>query len=513
MGNTKILDCTLRDGGYYTNWDFDHELVKNYFTAMEVLPIDYLEIGYRSKPLKGYLGEYFYCPKYIFKQAKELAPSKKIAVILNEKDCDVTDVEYLLGDLENYIDLVRLAVSPSRFDSAILLAKAIKNKGFRVAFNIMYMSKWVNDTNFFDNLHQVNGLADYFYMVDSYGSLYPDQIKEFIKVLKNKINIPLGFHGHNNLEFAHINTLTAIDSGCEIVDATITGMGRGAGNLKTELLLTSLANNKGLEVSFNSLSAIVEDFEALQKQYGWGTNLPYMVSGTLSQPQKDVMEWITKRAYSINSIITALHNKSDNQEDNIQLRIFQSEQNTFNKVLVIGGGTSPKKHLKAIKHYVNSEPNVCLIHASSKNARAFKSLNCDQYFCLVGNEGYRLQKVLDNDLTDLKCILPPYPRKMGTFIPNPVKESSYELKEISFTDRYKDSHFAIALQLALELKTKEVYLVGFDGYIDNVSQKEIELSNENEYLIKKFSKLNIPLVSLTETQYSIDTKSIYSFLK
>lgn len=71
--NFKILDCTLRDGGYYTNWDFDKDLVKMYFQSFNDLPVDYLEIGYRSNPMNKYLGEYFYCPEYILKQTRELS--------------------------------------------------------------------------------------------------------------------------------------------------------------------------------------------------------------------------------------------------------------------------------------------------------------------------------------------------------------------------------------------------------------------------------------------------------
>jgi 4-hydroxy 2-oxovalerate aldolase len=78
----KILDCTLRDGGYYTNWDFDKEIARTYFESLNHLPIEYLEIGYRSNPLKGYLGEYFYCPDYVLQHAKEIS-NKKLVIILN----------------------------------------------------------------------------------------------------------------------------------------------------------------------------------------------------------------------------------------------------------------------------------------------------------------------------------------------------------------------------------------------------------------------------------------------
>src|SRR5690606_25454886 len=78
MLKTKILDCTLRDGGYYTNWDFDHNLVKTYFDSLNNLPIEFLEIGYRSNPMKTYLGEFFYCPQYLLEECKENSNKKLV---------------------------------------------------------------------------------------------------------------------------------------------------------------------------------------------------------------------------------------------------------------------------------------------------------------------------------------------------------------------------------------------------------------------------------------------------
>src|SRR5690606_15324869 len=139
---------------------------------------------------------------------------------------------------------------------------------------------------------------------------------EIMNIVKSKTNVPLGFHGHNNLELGLINTLTAIENGVDIVDATITGMGRGAGNLKTELLLTALNANKNLPVDFNALSEVVDRFQELQLHYGWGTNLPYMVSGSNSLPQKDVMDWVSNGTISFNSIIRALQNQKAGITDN-----------------------------------------------------------------------------------------------------------------------------------------------------------------------------------------------------
>ena len=324
MNKIKLLDCTLRDGGYYTDWNFDDTLVEAYAESMENLPIDYVEVGYRSIPLKGYLGQYFYCPEYVLERLKSLMPSKELTIILNEKDIRPKHIkEGLLNPCKSYVSMIRIAIDPINMERAIELAKEVKKAGFKVAFNVMYMSNWKENSSFLNYLDGTEDVIDYFYMVDSYGGVMPEDVKETIKLVKSKTNVTLGFHGHDNLEMALINTITAIDAGCDIVDATITGMGRGAGNLKTELLLTYLENAKGLPVKYRELSKVVSEFEELRKLHQWGTSLPYMFSGAKSLPQKQVMEWVGMNRYPLGSIINALNNQKQDVKDNLKLSILK----------------------------------------------------------------------------------------------------------------------------------------------------------------------------------------------
>ena len=505
----KILDCTLRDGGYYTNWDFESDLVDNYFEAMEKISIDYVEIGYRSPELSGYLGEYFYCPEYVMKQAKEKMPSKKLAIILDTKNIELSSLEELLKPCKPYISLIRVAVSPDKFLEAIEIAKKIKELGFQVAFNVMYMSDWLSNKTFLDQLTLVDGLIDVFYMVDSFGGVTPSDVKQITEIVKSKISTPLAFHGHNNLELGLINTLTAIECGCEIVDATITGMGRGAGNLKTELLLTYLASKHQREVGFNYLASTVQDFQELNKSHNWGTNLPYMVSGSNSLPQKQVMDWIGKKTYSIDSIITAIHNSNSNK-DKFYPVYKQDKKHT--KCLIVGGGNSVEIHKKAILEFVNDNENICVIHVSSRNASIFSEIDKEQYFCMMGNEGYRMKGVLNKKISqlNLKCILPPSPREMGTYIPEEVENQTYELESLSI-----ESNNSIPLAMAFELtdvqKLKEVFVTGFDGYWSDVTSNQLELAIENENIFSKLNEEGIKVISLTETKYeNLIKQSIYS---
>ncbi len=505
----KILDCTIRDGGYYTNWDFDAQLVDKYLNAFNHLPVEYLEVGYRSKPMPGYLGKYFYCPISVLEDVKAKS-NKKLVIILNEKDVRPDDAEELLTPIKGLVTMVRMAIDPKNFKRALVLAQKVKELGFEVAFNVMYMSTWKEERDFIDLLPQVDGIADYFYMVDSFGGVYPEDVKETIALVRSKTNVKLGFHGHNNLEMALANTLVAIDEGVDIVDATITGMGRGAGNLKTELLLTALQAKGKLEFDYNQLSKVVDAFTELQKEHEWGTNLPYMVSGANSLPQKQVMEWASKRYYSFNSIIRALNNQSQGKVDNISLPKLTTNETNYQRALLVGGGPSPVEHSAAIDQFLIQNSDIIVIHASSKNALSFTDIPNEQIFCLVGNEGHRMEEVFGDRKIQGKCILPPFPRKMGTYIPKALENNAFELNEVNFTSEYKDSHTAIALQTTLELNITNIFITGYDGYEGDIKLKEQELFIENNYLFNTYPN---KLISITKTKYSkLKVKSIYSLI-
>jgi len=507
----KLLDCTIRDGGYYTNWDFSDQMVSTYIKTFNELPIDYLEVGYRSKPQQGYLGKYFYCPTYVLKELKANT-NKKLVIILNEKDVKAEDAEELLVPIRDYVSMVRMAIDPKNFRRALVLATEVKRLGFEMAFNVMYMSTWKEEKDFLELIPEVDKIADYFYMVDSFGGVYPDDVREIMALLRSKTQVKLGFHGHNNLEMALANTLVAIEEGIDIVDATVTGMGRGAGNLKTELLLTVLQSQNKLNFDYNPLTKVVDDFTKLQNAYDWGPNLPYMVSGANSLPQKQVMEWVSKRYYSFNSIIRALNNQSQGRVDNQALSKLEKQEINPPKALIVGGGPSIKEFSKAIELYLQQNPNILVIHASSKNALSFLNIPNQQVFCLVGNEGHRLEEIFGEQPIKGKCILPPYPRKMGTFIPKALFDNAYELTEVNFTDKYKDAHTAIALQTALEYGVKEIELVGYDGYHGHISKQEQDLFIENEYMFESANS-KIKLKALTPTYYSqMEHQSIFALI-
>ena len=513
MNNFKIFDATLRDGGYYTDWDFDNETVDAYIKAMNALPIDYMELGYRNNPSKEYLGKYGYCPVNVLKHIRAIS-TKKLDVMLNEKSTKPEDLDALVKPLVGIVDMIRVAIDPKNFDRAVVLAKTIKAMGFELGFNCMYMSRWLSDyPDFLKKLNQINGVADLFCMVDSFGGMTPRELTAIVKEVRANTTVPVGFHGHNNLQLGLINTLTAIDLGLEYVDCTVLGMGRGAGNLNTELLLTYLNAQQGMEVDFNVLGDVITAFTPLYEKYRWGTQLPYMISGANSIPQKEVMELVTNRVYSFDSIVRGLLNRKDKVKDNAKYPELQEA--SYDDVIIIGGGQSPMEHQGGIIDFIKQKKNIALVFATARHAGKFLDVNVPQYYCLLGREAKRFKANVSAEQFKGTCVLPPYPRKLGTDVPEYAEQATFELPKIEFTTKYQDSCTTLAIQTALNICKGNIYIVGYDGYPGSIlSEKEVALSNENMALLQDYEKYTgKKMKSLTPSLYpELDVESIYQFI-
>lgn len=510
----KILDCTLRDGGYYTNWDFNSEIIDAYIQAMNVLPIDYLELGYRNNPTKEYMGKFGYSPVSVLQYIRKNC-TKKLDVMLNEKSTKPEDLDVLLKPIVGLVDMIRIAIDPKNFDRAVILAKAVKVMGFEVGFNVMYMSKWQTEyPEFLKKLSVINEMADLFCMVDSFGGVTPEDVIDIVKMVRENTTSPIGFHGHNNLQLGLINTITAMKLGVDYVDATILGMGRGAGNLNMELLLTYLNAHEGLEVDFNVLGDVITAFTPLMEQHQWGTNLPYMLAGANRIPQKEVMDWVKNRVYSFNSVVRALDNRKNNTVDNAQFPHLNVEHK-FDKVLVIGGGNNAIEHKEAIKEFIAQGQNIAVVFATARNAKAYQDIKVPVYYTLVGNEGRRLTANVGKAKFNATCVLPPYPRTMGTEVPAYAEKNTVELSAVNFTDKFKDSVTTIALQLAMNLTDGEIFVIGYDGYPGNVlSEKEVTLTNENKNIFQAYQQAKgEQLKSLTPSLYKdLNIVSVYQYI-
>jgi len=511
INTIQILDCTLRDGGYYNNWDFSDELVELYLKSINALPINFIEIGYRSIPKKEYAGAYFYLPENLIDSIRDKT-NKPLVIILDEKDVSEDNLTDLLIPCIGKIEIVRLAVLPKNLERATALTIKIKELGFKVSINLMYASLWSSSLYEELNHNILNQHLDYFYVVDSYGGLYPDDVKHIFSKLKNKLNIPLGFHGHNNLELALINSLTAIQSGATVVDVTITGMGRGAGNLRTELLLSILHKKNNLSVDFDSLEEVVNIFSDLKVNYNWGTNLSYIVSGVNSLPQTSVISQLKKRYYSLNSIIDNSINKDVTLNSEAILKLFKPNFNVEN-LLIVGGGNTPLKYKNALKHFLNFRKDIGIIYVSSRNVSIFHELSNIQIHCLPGKEMKRLKgEVSLLNTKDRYFVFPHQKYSNDRSLDLDFEKDSFMLPDYSIFKDFTNSATGMAFEICTILSGKNIYITGFDGYNKKITKEQKELAIENQSVFDEAIQNGLNVQSLTPGNYDVPVESIYSLI-
>lgn len=275
----KLLDCTLRDGGYYTNWEFDTQMVRDLVTNLDLSKVDIIELGYKS-PVKG--GKYRKCnDRFIWEVLEHKSPvNSKLAFMIDAKDFIQDGVNYSLIDdviqeqSNSPFSICRLAIKYEEIELAKEIGKYVKNKGYELIINLMGVSLLSDkEITEFGVLSELNPSALYF--ADSYGNLEPKDVERISKVF-SKFNIPIGIHTHDNLGLAFANCLVGLNAGITYIDGTLLGMGRGVGNVKTEQLVTYLSKHYNIDPVQKLISKWMKP---LQQKYKWGFTHNYMVSG------------------------------------------------------------------------------------------------------------------------------------------------------------------------------------------------------------------------------------------
>lgn len=292
----KVLDATIRDGGLVNSFYFTDEFVKKLYQANVKAGVDYMEFGYKaSKELFDVdkFGKWKFCDE------------KSIRDIVGENDTDMkisvmadvgrTDLDHdILDRKDSVIDLVRVATYINTIPVAIDMAEYCKSKGYETSINIMAIST-SSDKDIKQALELIGQSGtDMIYIVDSYGSMYPEQIRELADMYTEvgaKYNKKIGIHAHNNQQMAFANTIEATAQGVSMLDATMSGMGRGAGNCAMEALMGFLKNPK---YKINPVLRFVQEEMLKLKSEGlvWGYDVPYLLTGILNVHPRSAIEYI-----------------------------------------------------------------------------------------------------------------------------------------------------------------------------------------------------------------------------
>ncbi|MDP5254340.1 MULTISPECIES: aldolase catalytic domain-containing protein [unclassified Vibrio] len=532
-----LLDCTLRDGGYYNNWDFPQEVVEAYLKAVADAGINYVELGLRNFPKNGFLGAYAYTTEQHL-NTLDLPEGPIYGVMVDAKTILSADMDpvaavdaLFVPRSESKVDLVRIAAHFHEVEHSASMVARLKELGYIVGYNLMQSGGKPSEliaekariaTSWGDNL-------DVLYFADSLGNMDETEVERIIKAIRTEWTGTMGIHTHDNMSKGLDNSLTAKNNGVEWLDATITGMGRGAGNTQTERLLAVIAQEHGYNAQ-PVYDLVVRHFEKMQKDYGWGTNLLYFLGAQNDVHPTYIQNLLTSNFYGTDEIISAISylSKLDNSQsyDGLILENAINSKNNNNtitgsydlkslfknkEVLLLSNGPNTQKYKSAIELYIKEKSPIVL----SVNINDYINEELIDYYVISHN----VKLITDFDKykkLQSKIILPKHRfdnDELSELQELSILDYGFEVNESHFEvhDNYVTSPYDITISYCLGIVTaghcESVRLVGFDGF-DKHDDRQIQMLD----LLNHYNKNpNRPkLIALTPTTYTITQSSIYA---
>lgn len=534
----QVLDCTFRDGGYYTNWNFEETLVSKYLNAVSLAKIDIVEIGFRFLPQNKFLGPFAYSSDEFLKTLP-LPSNLQIAVMINASDLlnydgelDKAITSLFSIKANSPVDIVRIAIHPNDIKNCSEIAKKIDNLGYQVFLNIMQISSLSSET-ISSISRDINrwGCVKALYFADSLGCMEQKDVVSVIESVQKGWTGDIGIHAHDNKNQALSNSMIAIESGVKYIDATLLGMGRGAGNAQMESLLVEINSKKNYSYNADAVfPLIINEFGLLKEKYNWGPNIYYFLSAIHNIHPTYIQEMSGDQRYESDQILSAINflKKTGasfyNFENMIRAISSSSQVNSGSwsaknwargkDVLIIGSGPSTKQYLDDIVRYIDKKRPIVLclnVNEFFLNEYVTAYVACHEARILIESSRY-------SDLNK-PIILP-----LGV-LPEEFKSLLVGIDILDYGLRIKDDNFQInengcvlnnslaisyALAIATASGSKQIFVTGIDGYEDADPRQLEMISVLDNY---KSLEKSVPVYAITPTTYPLEDKSIYMSLR
>jgi len=494
MKKIQILDCTLRDGGYINNWQFDDYVTTNIIQAIQEAQIDIIECGYlNSSKLYDSNSTIFSDIQKVKRVFKEDNPTTKV-VMINYGDFEV---ENLPHQKESWIKGIRLAFHKKDLQNALKVCSVIIEKGYDLFVQPMLTATY-SERELFNLIQKTNDLNPYaFYIVDSFGSMNKQSLLPILKLVDIFLNsnIKIGFHSHNNMQMAFSNSvefLTNLSNRDLIVDSSIFGMGRGAGNLNSEIIAHYLNNQYSKSYKLEPLLDVIDNFlEKIHKETYWGFSVAHFLSGKSEIHPNYATYLLNKKTSSISTINLVLNSISDNKKNSFDKeyieKLYIQHINTLCKtqnnkldflhnlerpILIVASGNSVNNEIESINEFIQHyNPLIIMVNHINPNIKYdFVFFSNQKRFSEFYDSG------MENSLLLTSNII--FANK------NIVDFSSL----YNFQDIKSDNASILLLNLLIMNDIRKVNVVGLDGYnsdlTDNYSYKEYSVNLDKQSLEK-----------------------------
>ncbi|MCX7177006.1 MAG: aldolase catalytic domain-containing protein [Proteobacteria bacterium] len=534
MINPVILDCSLRDGGYYNGWDFPPPLVKEYLATMASIPVDVIEIGFRSFADGTFKGAHFFSTDD-YLRTLPLPSAVTIAVMVNAKTLlahesgPVKAVDELFTpSTRSPVGLVRIAAhldEASRCGSAV---ERLHELGYRVGFNLMQAGLQSPDAITERARQMSNWPVEVIYFADSIGNMDASSVGVVCEALRRGWSGDIGIHTHDSMCNALSNSMAAIAAGVRWVDGTVLGIGRGPGNVRLEYLLMEVNRVLGRQYPLTRLLELLSNrFLAYQRICGWGPHPLYFLSAQHGIHPTYVQEMMADPRYSEGDILEALRYLSKEMRHNYRPGFVESAFLSANEggngswiadgwaggrdVLLIAPGIGVDHHLEALNRFIDSKQPLTIalnVSASINPERLTAYLSCHPHRILMDAQRF---------LTLARPLIAPLDR-----LPESARGPLAERGALDYGMSVRPNVFsfeascctlprplaaAYALAVATRAGARRILLAGFDGFA-NDDPRQVEMV---EVLRLYQSTLGTcPLLAITPTSYAVPQSSVYA---
>ncbi len=530
-----IVDCTLRDGGYYNAWDFSQDLIADYLNAMRACGVHVVELGFRFAANKGFKGACAYSTDG-FLAHLPIPSGLTIGVMVNGADLGSgTDLSSQLEALfpapaaQSPVDLVRLACHHHELPRAFQTSRWLADRGFRMGINLMQISDRSQQ-----EIEQLAATAcdspvEVLYFADSMGGMTPDDVTRIVGWLRSNWTGPLGIHTHDNMGLGLSNTLRAAEQGVQWLDATVTGMGRGPGNARTEELVIEAERFTGKHPNLVPLMTLIrKHFAPMKARYGWGTNPYYFLAGKYGIHPTYIQEMLGDARYDEEDILAVIEHLRTEGGKKFSLNTLEGARKFYRgepqgswspqatvsgrDVLILGAGNGVSAHKTALESFIDRQkPLVIALNTQSSIEQSMIDLRiaCHPVRLLADAEDHaKLPQPLITPYSMLSASLKAeLANKKVLDFGLGTKPDCFE-----FHEHYCVAPNMLVLSYALAVATagnaSRIMMAGFDGYEPGDNRNA-----EMEQMLRCFAQSDAAVQpeSITPTRYrNLATLSVYA---
>ncbi len=530
MGQAKLLDCTLRDGAYLVDKRFGDPTIRGIIEGLQRANIDYIEIGFLQD--EGF-GE----GKTVYKNAAEAArfvprnkKNSKFTVLMDYSRYSIENLEQNPG---NSIDAVRACFFKKERYEALEVCQEIKRKGYKVFVQPVDILGY-SDAEILELISISNRIEPYcISIVDTFGSMYEEDLQHIYSLMNHNLvsDCKIGFHSHNNMQLSNALSQAFLRFAHEkrevIVDGTLSGMGRGAGNTPIELIAQYMVTKLGYRYDMDALLDIIDGYmDNIRSRCNWGYSTPYFIAGCYSAHVNNITYLTGKNSVQSKDIryilnrIGAENRKRYHYEllEQAYLEYLQSDiddTDTIDRlkgelkgknIVIIAPGRTASENQKRIQNFIR-EKDATVITVN------FLPEKTAVDYMFIGNiKRYNYWK----NTEQFNCV-----NKIITS--NILKDSeSLEdtltvcfLKLVKCGWEHLDNSTLMLLRMLDMLEVKSINIAGFDGYSYhqdgglNYANQDLELSNVKDNPTELNEEISVMLADYIQTRHS---KAAISFI-